>query len=277
MTFTQAELERAGYEIPAAAEGDWQCYDERQPVPGYFQFDWLSARHPDLYHRFAISTVGFMNELARLVDLSEMDVVDIGAGTGRTTLEAAKQARKVTAIDIFPSVLAYGKEKARQAGLTNVWHLRADCARLPLPDNCLDACICAWAVISHPEAYRVLKPGGFRIIMVAAPGALCGELTATLADAYPDLITEVGPESLYDPDCPPQDSLLHETSWNGVPVTGPVWVHDFTHVADYQDPQEAAAILGRLYGPRARQYMLDRRQSTLAWRLRIEISRVSKA
>ena len=46
--------------------------------------------------------------------------------------------------------------------------------------------------------------------------------------------------------------------------------------ATYADAQEAAAIVGRLYGPLARQYLLDRRQSTLAWRLRTEIVRVKK-
>jgi hypothetical protein len=28
----------------------------KNPQPGYFQFDWISARHPDLYHRFELST-----------------------------------------------------------------------------------------------------------------------------------------------------------------------------------------------------------------------------
>jgi hypothetical protein len=113
--------------------------------------------------------------------------------------------------------------------------------------------------------------------MVPAPGALCGELTATLAEVFPDIITEIGPDFQYDPDCPLQDSSIHEDTWNEVPVTGPILVRDFTYVADYPNTQEAAAILGRLYGPKARRYMLDRLQSTLAWRLRIEISRVKKS
>jgi hypothetical protein len=57
----------------------------------------------------------------------------------------------------------------------------------------------------------------------------------------------------------------------------PIPVHEFTYVADYGDRDEAAAILGRLYGPKVKQYMLGRQQSTLSWRLRIIINRIQKA
>ena len=63
MEFTQEQLEREGYQLKAAPMDDWRTYDEHNPVPGYFEFDWLSARHPDLYHTFAQSTVGLMHEL----------------------------------------------------------------------------------------------------------------------------------------------------------------------------------------------------------------------
>jgi hypothetical protein len=138
----------------------------------------------------------------------------------------------------------------------------------------MDTSICAWAVINHPEAYRVLKPDGYKIDLVPAPGALCGELTALLADVYPEIITEIAPANQLDPAYPVSDSFIQENTWNKVPISAPILVHDFTYSADYVDYKEAAAILGRLYGPKARKYMIDRRQSTFSWRLRIEINRV---
>ena len=44
------------YATPAPVDA-WRTYDIHEPDPGYFQFDWLSARHPDLYHAFAVSSV----------------------------------------------------------------------------------------------------------------------------------------------------------------------------------------------------------------------------
>jgi len=273
---TQEQLERAGYGLKPAPGDAWWDYDECNPTPGYFEFDWLSARHPDLYHKFALSSVGLMNELDKLVDLTGLDVIDIGAGTGRTTIGAAKKAKKVLALDAYESVVFFGRELVSRARLENVNYVLGDSAHLPLPDNALDASICAWAAINYPEAYRVLKPGGYLIDLIPAPGSFCGELTATLSDVYPEIITEVAPVDQFDSSCLASDSVIWDDTWNGIPVTAPILVHDFTYVADYVDCLEAAAILGRLYGPRAKRYMLERQKSTLSWRLRIVISRVKK-
>jgi ubiquinone/menaquinone biosynthesis C-methylase UbiE len=276
IALTQEQLESAGYSLKAAPDEAWRNYDEHNPIPGYFEFDWLSARHPDLYHKFALSSVGLMSELDTLVDLTGLEVVDIGAGTGRITMGAAKKAKRVIAIDIYESVATYGKKLVQQAGLENVMYVRGDNGILPIPSNSIDASICAWAAINYPEAYRVLKPGGYLIDLIPAPGSLCGELTATLADVYPEIITEIAPANRFDLSYPDSDIAIQDEKWNGVSVTPPVLVHDFTYVADYVDFVEAAAILGRQYGPKAKRYMLDRQKSTLSWRLRIVISRVKK-
>ena len=159
-------------------------------------------------------------------------------------------------------------------GLRNVDYVQADGADIPLPDNSVDASIHSWAIVDREQAYRVLKPGGLLVSLGSAPGSLCGELTATLADEYPDLIKNVASLESYDPNCPPVESEVE--SWGDIPLIAPASVHDFTYVADYGDSAEAAAILGRVYGLGAKSYILDRAQSTLAWRLRITVARVAK-
>jgi len=277
MTLTLEQLVGAGYDVQPAPVDDWREFDELDPVPGYFHFDWLSSRHPDLYHRFALSTDGLMDELEKLVDLTGLAVADIGAGTGRSTMAAARKAKTVMAVDPFESVISYGKDVASRAGMRNVGYVRGNTARLPLADDSFDACISSWAVVDYREAFRVLRPDGYLIQLGAAPGALCGELTPMLASMFPDIITEVAPGGQLDAACPASDSVIPDAEWNGLPVSAPTILHDFTYVADYADYCEAAAILGRLYGPVVRQYMLDRRQATLSWRLRIAVARVNKS
>ena len=249
-------------------------------IPGYFQFDWLSARHPDLYHKFALSSVGLVDELHKLVDLTGLEVVDIGAGTGRSTMGLAAKAKRVIAIDIYESVIAYGRMLVQQAGFQNATYVRGDNAHLPVQNDSMDACVRAWAEINYLEAYRVLKPNGYLIDLGPAPVRIVGQLDALLeqvqAEIYPESSTEIAPVEEMDPDYPPSNTFLSEDTWNGVPVTPPILIHDFTYEADYGDHEEAAAIFGRLYGPKIKGYLLDKQKSTVASRLRIVISRVKK-
>ncbi len=276
MAYTQEQLERDGFLIKAAPVDDWRRYDERHPVPYYFDFDWFSARHPDLYHRFALTSDVLMQELETLVDLSGMEVIDVGAGTGRSAMAAARRARHVRAVDIYESVIAYGSAQVRGRGLKNICYTRGNRDELPFADNTFDALISSYAELNYNEAYRVLKPGGALIWLGAPFVAICGELTATLAADFPHVIDQVAPQAWYDPACPVQDTYFEDRTWNGIPVMPPTLRHDFTRIVDYGDPQEAAAMFGRLYGPKARKYLLERQQSGVAYRLRIEVCRVRK-
>ena len=267
-------IRRAGYSLEAAPPGDWRVYDQSDPVPGYFEFDWISAYHPDLYHKFALSTEGLMDRLGEIVDLSDLIVADIGAGTGRATIRASEKAEQVYAIDVYRSVAEFGRDLVQQLGLRNVDYVQADGADNPLRDSSVDAAIHSWAILDQREAYRVLKPDGLLVSCGPAPGSLCGELTATLAREYPGLIRSVASLESFDPCCPPAESEVD--AWDDIPLVAPARVRDFTYVADYGGATEAAAILGRVYGPRAKTYILDRAQETLAWRLRITVARVAK-
>ena len=267
-------IRNAGYFLGAAPLDDWRIYDERDPVPGYFDFDWLSAYHPDLYYKFSLSTEGLMDELERLVDLSDLVIADIGAGTGRATIRASEKAKQVYAIDVYCSVVDFGRDLVQELRLRNVDYVQSDGANTPLPDNSVDASIHSWAILDYEEAHRILKPGGLLISLGPAPGSLCGELTATLACESPELIKSVASFESYNPRCPPVESEVD--SWGDLPLIAPASFHEFTYVADYDDTTEAAAILGRLYEPRAKSYILNRAQSTLAWRLRLTVARVAK-
>src|SRR5579864_1646504 len=178
-----------GYDIPAAPTDSWRTFDEGNPDPGYFEFDWLSARHPDLYHSYALTTVALVDELHRLVDLRGQVVCDVGAGTGRSAIGIGSVASHVYAVDAYQSVIEYGKVRVAEAGLDTVEYVRGDRAALPLPDSSVDIVSCVWAELDFHEADRVLRPGGLVIQMGSAPGSLCGELSPILAEEYPELIT----------------------------------------------------------------------------------------
>jgi SAM-dependent methyltransferase len=265
-----------GYDIPAAEEGDWRNYDAANPQPGYFEFDWLSARYPDLYHRFALSTVSLINELPTLIDLDGLAIADIGAGTGRSSISLAEYARHIYAFDAYASVVDFGRKAVHAVGCRNLEYRRADRAALPLPDASVDAVTASWAVLDVNEAYRVLKPAGWLIQMDCVPGTLCGELAPTLQSSYPALLSDPTPVEQLDPTYPPVDFVLGHAPGVDVPLVDGMHVHDFTSVSDYGSVAEAMAILGRIYGPKAAEYMRSHNTSTLTSRLRISYGRVAK-
>lgn len=276
MSLTQEEIMRSGYELQAAPAGSWRVYDENDPIPGYFEFDWLSSRHPDLYHRYALSTVGLMEKLHTLIDLTDCDILDIGAGTGRSAIGVAQKAKKVFAIDWYQSVVWFGNRQLQQAHITNVHYINGDREHLPLPENSVDVVINAWAELNPQEAYRVLKPNGYLIQLGAVPSALCGELTAELMPEYDWLPKDCAPVEVFEIGYPDTYGTADSSIWKGIPVIGLITIQQFTYVADYGDYSEIAAMTGRLYGPKAKNYFMTRKQSTFSWRLQIIMGQVSK-
>jgi SAM-dependent methyltransferase len=96
-------------------------------------------------------------------------VLDVAAGYGEPALTAARRVGPeghVVATDISPEMLAYGRERAADAGLENIEFVEADASSLDFPAQSFDAAVSSWGIIFDPEgeatAARVrgfLKPG----------------------------------------------------------------------------------------------------------------------
>ncbi|MCD1656106.1 methyltransferase domain-containing protein [Treponema zuelzerae] len=270
MELTLEAIKNAGYKLQAAEKGSWKVYNEENPVPGYFQFDWLSSRFPDLYHDFALSTVGLISKLHTIIDFSDMNVLDIGAGTGRSSIELSKKAKYVTSTDVYDSVMNFAKDEISKQGINNIHYEYGDRDNLPFSDSTFDAVTFSWAEVNHKEAYRVLKNNGYLIQMGSIPEALCGELTDHLNG------TNNNDPKIFLGNYPDEVIKKDKTIFSGVPLIDSVNAHIFTYNSIYDSPEEVAAIAGRLYGPKAKKYFLSRNQNTFSWRMEILIGQVKK-
>lgn len=104
--------------------------------------------------------------------LPPLDVADLGCGEGYLTIEAARWARHVTAIDRSRDALARGRDLARRRKLTNITWKRGDLERAPIADRSVDVAMLSQALhhAERPdralaEAKRILKPGG-RVLLL---------------------------------------------------------------------------------------------------------------
>jgi SAM-dependent methyltransferase len=153
----------------------------------------------------------------RLELLPGRKVVDLGCGTGRTTLELASRVGpggEAVGADISADMLARGRERAARLGIGNVEFVHADiqvhdfgASRCDAADSRFGVMFFTGPVTAFANVGRALRPGGvlsfgcwqgvFDNEWMLIPGAAVAEVTGSLPPMPgPD---EPGPFSLADP------------------------------------------------------------------------------
>jgi SAM-dependent methyltransferase len=104
--------------------------------------------------------------------LPPVDVADLGCGEGYLTIETARWAKSVVAVDKSEAVLARARELARRRRVHNITWKKGDLAKLPLQDATIDVALLSQALhhAPHPdravaEAVRILRPGGRMLVL----------------------------------------------------------------------------------------------------------------
>jgi len=84
--------------------------------------------------------------IAEIINVDGLDVVDLGAGTGRLTLLLAPRARSIRAFDVSAEMLRVCRERLITSGLSN-WQVDlADHRQLPVEDHSVDLVVSGWSV-----------------------------------------------------------------------------------------------------------------------------------
>jgi len=119
--------------------------------------------------------------LPEIRDPQGLDVVELGAGTGRLTCLLAPVARSIQAFDASAHMLGIARSKLQAGGWAN-WRLGVGEHRaLPVQDGCADLVISGWSLVYSVlwaqgdwrlelgqvmrEILRVMRPGGTVILL----------------------------------------------------------------------------------------------------------------
>lgn len=116
-----------------------------------------------------------------IIQVEGLDILDLGAGTGRLTLMLAPRARSIHAFDASSEMLRVCRERLVAAGLSNWQADVADHRKLPLPDHSADLAVSGWSVSYlavwnqdsgqaeldqwFDEMKRVLRPNGMILLL----------------------------------------------------------------------------------------------------------------
>lgn len=119
--------------------------------------------------------------LDEIINVDGLDVLDLGAGTGRLTLMLAPRVRSIHSFDVSAEMLRVCRDRLIASRLSH-WQVDvADHRRIPLQAHCADLVVSGWSVaylaVWNPETYRneletwmremkrVLKPNGCIILL----------------------------------------------------------------------------------------------------------------
>ncbi len=104
--------------------------------------------------------------------LPPLKVADLGCGEGYLTVEAARWARRVIAVDRSDAVLTRARGLARRRRVSNVIWKRGELEKLPVADAAVDVALLSQALhhAHNParavaEAARVTVPGGRVLVL----------------------------------------------------------------------------------------------------------------
>ena len=118
--------------------------------------------------------------LDEIVNVSGLDVFDLGAGTGRLALMLAPRVKSIRAFDASDEMLRVCRERLTTGGFSN-WQVEVgDHRQLPVEDQSADLVVSGWSVaylyVWNPETWkvelekwlvemkRILRPGGFIVL-----------------------------------------------------------------------------------------------------------------
>ena len=123
------------------------------------------------------------SELIEKLAINPTDaVVDFGCGPGFYTIELAKKAKNVVAVDLSPEMLKKAQNKAAKAGVKNIQFLQSNGTSIQLENGSVDLIllVTVYHEVGENEAVlkefsRILKPYGKLVVVeVIKKGILPG-------------------------------------------------------------------------------------------------------
>jgi putative AdoMet-dependent methyltransferase len=127
------------------------------------------AAYDSMHKKFRDYAKGTEEIIMRLGLDENSTVIDLGAGTGAFTLNAARKCKQVHAVDISAAMIDYCRQEAEKYGLTNIEFHQTSLLTYEHIAEPADAAVCI-AVLHHlPDFWKLkalarccgmLKPGG---------------------------------------------------------------------------------------------------------------------
>src|SRR3954451_12527587 len=180
-------------------------------------------------------------------------VLDVGAGSGATSIPAALADRDVVASDLTPELLAAGRSAAIAMGVALEW-VEADAEALPFADASFDTVLSSFGAMfawNHQavadELVRVTRPGGTIAMANWTPEGWVGQFFVTMVPFMPPPPPGALPPILWGLED-------HVRSLFGSRVRDLTFTRQVQVMDRFADPAEAVAYYRDNFGPTVMAY-----------------------
>jgi len=136
--------------------------------------------HAERYELLVSRQPSLVDAIQAIKPIQGLDVIDMGAGSGRLTTILAPAAKSILALDASPKMLEINERKLKELGITNFNIKVADHRHIPVQNESCDLVVSGWSIsylassnVSNfedniekimQEMNRVLRPDGTIII-----------------------------------------------------------------------------------------------------------------
>jgi ubiquinone/menaquinone biosynthesis C-methylase UbiE len=232
---------------------------KNKPLSIENRWDILYREYPEVYDEFA-SVPYHPNKIDILHDkfnLNRKIVIDIGSGSGRSSLGVAKYAEKVIGVEPEKSMRELAQNNTIELQFDNIEYIDGRAEKIPLEDSSVDMVISLTAVMYPPddvipafikEARRVLKPGGTVISIDVAPGWYGGELAKFIDDKDADIELKAKHRLFVD-----------EAGFS---------FFDFLQTSYYENLEKIINTYGFIFGEKVIEHIKQNNVTTIKWKFR---------
>ena len=219
------------------------------------RWDILYRDYPEVYEAFSSTPYRptVYEQLEGIVDLRDKVIADVGAGTGKSTLGLASNARRVIGIEYEAAMLRLAREKTRGEGTEKLAFLGGDALALPLADDSVDMVAAITLALYPPGQYRDFIREGLRVARGSLvyvgipPGAYGGDLYEIIED-----VEKVDEEV--------DRIFLDEFHFA---------YQDIRSTQEYGTVENIVNICGFIFGKKAIEYLKSQRKTSIRWTFRV--------
>ncbi len=232
------------------------------------RWDILYRDYPEVYDKFASvkKYPKWIHILPKMFDFKRKVIADIGSGSGLSTFDLAKYAKKVIGIEPENAMRNLAIKNAKKKKINNVEFKKGLAAKIPLKKDSVDFVIGATLVgMDTPasikrflkEATRIVKKDGYIITIDIAPKWYGGELA-------PVIFGKKRQSKGFD-----IEHIIDKT------LSKLGFKHkDYYQIQNYGSVAKAVRTYGFIFGKKTIDYIKKHKKTKIKWKLRIHYKKI---